>query len=248
VERKSVFITGGNAGIGLATALAFAAEGINVAIFARRKERNADAAARIEELGVSCLEFAGDVTDEQQLSLALRQTSEHFGGLHYAFNNAGADQRAVPVTDLTTAEYEQQLDVNLRGTFYGMKHQIPLILQSGGGAICNNASACGLVGSAYQSLYSAAKFAVVGLTKSVALEFAARSVRVNVVCPGATTGDMFLRFKQQFPEAASQAAAAHPMGRVGAKEEVAKAVLYLCRDATFTTGHAFSVDGGFTVP
>jgi NAD(P)-dependent dehydrogenase (short-subunit alcohol dehydrogenase family) len=128
-----------------------------------------------------------------------------------------------------------------------MKHQIPLILASGGGAIINNSSAAGLIGTPYQALYAAAKAAVVSLTKSTALEYAKSGLRVNVVCPGATTGDMFLRYRRDFPEAAEMAAAMHPMNRIGEKEEVASAVLYLCRDATFTTGHALIIDGGMTV-
>ena len=112
--------------------------------------------------------------------------------------------------------------------------------------ICNNASAAGLVGTPYQALYAAAKFAVVGLTKSAALECAKSGVRINVVCPGATTGDMFLRYREQFPDAAEMAVGLHPMNRIGDKEEVAAAVLYLLRDATFTTGHALTVDGGLT--
>jgi NAD(P)-dependent dehydrogenase (short-subunit alcohol dehydrogenase family) len=244
---KTLFVTGGNTGIGLATALLFAAQGADVSIYARRAEANAQAKSQVESRGVRCLTFTGDVTDESLLAAALAQTAEVFGGLHYAFNNAGADQRAVLTADLTVTDYQSQMDVNVLGTFLGMKHQIPLMLTSGGGAIVNNASAAGLVGTPYQALYAAAKAAVVGLTKSTALEYAKSGVRVNVVCPGATTGDMFLRYRREFPEAAEMATAMHPMSRIGDKEEVASAVLYLCRDATFTTGHALIVDGGLTV-
>jgi len=247
LKGKSLFVTGGNAGIGLATARLFAEHGADIAIFARRVEQNAQAQRQLETLGVRCLVFAGDVTDETQLAEALARTADTLGGLHYAFNNAGADQRAVLTVDLTVADYATQMDVNVKGTFLGMKHQIPLILASGGGAICNNASAAGLVGTPYQALYAAAKFAVVGLTKSTALEYAKAGIRVNAVCPGATTGDMFLRYQAAFPEAAAMAAAMHPMKRIGDKEEVAQAVLYLCRDATFTTGHSLAIDGGLSV-
>jgi len=247
LKGKSLFVTGGNAGIGLATARLFAAQGADIAIFARRSEQNAQAQIELEALGIRCLVFTGDVTNEAQLADALARTADTLGGLHYAFNNAGADQRAVLTTELAEADYTTQMDVNVKGTFFGMKHQIPLILASGGGAICNNASAAGLVGTPYQALYAAAKFAVVGLTKSTALEYAKTGVRVNAVCPGATTGDMFLRYQAAFPEAAAMAAAMHPMNRIGDKEEVAQAVLYLCRDATFTTGHALAIDGGLSV-
>jgi NAD(P)-dependent dehydrogenase (short-subunit alcohol dehydrogenase family) len=244
---KTLFITGGNTGIGLATALLFADHGADIAIYARRAEANALAKSEVESRGVRCLTFTGDVTDEPVLAAALRSTAEALGGLHYAFNNAGADQRAALTVDLTITDYRTQMDVNLLGTFLGMKHQIPLIRASGGGAIVNNASAAGLVGTPWQALYAAAKAAVVSLTKSTALEYAKSGVRVNAVCPGATTGDMFLRYRQEFPEAAGMAAAMHPMNRIGEKEEVASAVLYLCRDAGFTTGHGLIIDGGLTV-
>jgi NAD(P)-dependent dehydrogenase (short-subunit alcohol dehydrogenase family) len=248
LAAKTLFVTGGNTGIGLATAMAFAARGGNVALYARRRAQNAEALAQLQALGGGghYAVYDGDVTDEQQLEEALQAAARSLGGLHYAFNNAGADQRAVVTTELTVNDYAVQMDVNVKGTFLAMKHEIPLIRASGGGAICNNASAAGLVGTPYQALYAAAKFAVVGLTKSTALEYAKDGVRVNVVCPGATTGDMFLRYREQFPDAAEMAVGLHPMDRIGRKEEVAAAVLYLLCDATFTTGHALSVDGGLT--
>jgi len=246
VIGKACFITGGNTGIGLATALEFAHAGADVAILSRRTDRNEAARAEIEAQGVRCLAITGDVTDEGVIRDAIARTSDTFGGLHYAFNNAGADQRPVRLPELSEADYALQMDVNVKGVFFGMKYQIPAIIASGGGAICNNASAAGLVGTPFQALYAAAKFAVVGMTRSAALEYAKDGVRVNVVCPGATTGDMFLRYREQFPEAGELAASYHPMGRIGDKEEVARAVLFLCRDATFTTGHALPVDGGLT--
>jgi NAD(P)-dependent dehydrogenase (short-subunit alcohol dehydrogenase family) len=248
LHGKTLFITGGNTGIGLATAKLFAAGGGNVALYARRPDYNAAALRELERLdaGGRYMAIEGDVTSEPQLAAALKATAAALGGLHYAFNNAGADQRAVLTTELTLDEYECQMNVNVKGTFLAMKHEIPLLQAAGGGAICNNASAAGLVGTPYQSLYAAAKFAVVGLTKSTALEYAKSAVRINVVCPGATTGDMFLRYREQFPQAAEMAVGMHPMNRIGDKEEVAKAVLYLLCDATFTTGHALSVDGGLT--
>lgn len=246
MQGKALFITGGNVGIGLATALAFAEQGADIAIYSRREDKNAEAKAQIEAAGVRCLTFAADANDEAALKSAIDETAATFGGLHYAFNNVGVSQSGTGITDLSQADYEHQMDGNVRCTFLAMKHEIPVILASGGGAICNNASASGISATAYQALYSAAKFAVVGLTKAAALEWAARNVRINVVCPGATTGEMFLRFRAEFPDIAEKAVVAHPMGRIGLKEEVAQAVLYLCRDATFTTGMALTVDGGRT--
>lgn len=247
MAQKTLFVTGGNVGIGLATALAFAEQGVDVAIYARRPDKNDEARRLVEAAGARCITFAADANDEAQLKSAIEETAATFGGLHYAFNNVGVSQAGLPLTQLSLTDYQYQMDGNVRSTFLAMKHEIPTIIASGGGAICNNASASGLVATAHQALYSAAKFAVVGLTKAVALEVAKTGPRVNVVCPGATTGEMFLRFRKAFPDIAEAAVAAHPMGRIGLKEEVAQAVLYLCRDATFTTGLALTVDGGRTV-
>ncbi len=246
-QQQCVFITGGNAGIGLATALRFADEGIDVAIFSRRSELNTSARKLIENKGVRCLALDGDVTEERSVREAIEKTCNEFGGLTYGFNNAGAQQSVKPLIDLSLEEYHQQMNVNVLGTFLGLKYMIPAIKASGGGAICNNASAAGLIPSAMQAVYGAAKFAVVGMTKGAALECAKDGVRVNVVCPGATTGTMWLKFEEDHPDRAAMALEKHPLGRVGDKEEVASAALYLCRDATFTTGHAFTVDGGRTL-
>lgn len=243
---KAVFVTGANSGIGLATARRFAREGADVAILARRAEANERARREIESEGGHCLVIAGDVADEATMRDAIAAAADRFGGLHYCFNNAGAAQTVTALVDVTLQEFQRLMDVNVRGTFLGLKYAIPAIKASGGGAICNCASAAGLIPSAMQVAYAAAKFAVVGMTRGAALECAADGVRVNVVCPGATTGEMWIEFAAKHPDRAAIALAKHPMARVGAKEEVAEAVLFLCRDATFTTGHAFPIDGGRT--
>ena len=246
-ENDAVFITGGNSGIGLAAALVFARNGIDVAIYSRREGKNERARSAIENEGVRCLAFSGDVCDEESVRAAIDIAAKAFGGLRYAFVNAGAQQSVTPISELSCEEYQRLMDVNVKGAFLCLKYLIPVIARSGGGAICNNASAAGLLPSAMQALYGAAKFAVVGLTKAAALEAAPLGVRVNVVCPGATTGEMWLSFARKHPQQAADVLAKHPLGRVGLKEEVAAAVLWLCRDATFTTGHAFTVDGGRTL-
>jgi len=243
---KTLFVTGGNSGIGLATALHFAREGADIAILARRADSNAVAKAEIEALGVRCLTIDGSVTDETAVEHAVAATVKAFGRIDCAFNCAGLNQSVTPIESLSLEEFSALMDVNARGTFLSMKYQIPAMRAQGGGAICNCASAAGLIPSAFQVAYAGAKFAVVGLTRGAALEAAKDKVRVNVVCPGATTGEMWLQFAEQHPDRAALALAKHPLGRVGDKEEVAAAVLFLCRDATFTTGHALPVDGGRT--
>lgn len=246
MRKPCLFVTGGNSGLGLAAARRFAAQGTNIAIFARRTDRNDEARSLIEEAGVSCLAFAGDVCDEAAISAAIRETAATFGGLDYAFNCAGVAQPQVALADIDAAQFDTLMAVNLWGTFLAMKHEIAVMAEAGGGAICNCSSTAGLVVSATQTVYAASKFAVIAMTKGTAQEYAARGIRVNAVCPGATKGEMWLDVARNNPAFAKAVLARHPLGRVGEVEEVADAVLYLCRDATFTTGHALTVDGGRT--
>ena len=248
MNNKTIFITGGNSGIGLATALLFAKEGANVAILSRRREENATARAKIEELGAKCLDFTGDVTNETTIRSALAKTAETFGGLHFAFNNAGVEQLPTPLAQQTLEDYRRIIDVNVMGVWLCLKHELPLIEKSGGGCVVNTSSVAGLIGMAQLELYIASKHAVLGLTKSAALEYAKSGVRVNAVCPGAVHTDMYERFVSKDPSIAQAIEGMHPMGRSGTPEEIASAVLWLCRDATFTTGQALTLDGGLTVP
>jgi NAD(P)-dependent dehydrogenase (short-subunit alcohol dehydrogenase family) len=248
MKKKTIIITGGNAGLGLATALLFARNGANVGIIGRRAKENRMAREQIEAAGAQCLDFAGDVTDESFLHASVNKTAETFGELHYAFNNAGVEQVPTALPDQTIDDYRRIIDVNVMGVWLAMREEIPLIQRSGGGCIVNTASVAGLIGMAGIPLYIAAKHAVLGLTKSVALEFAKHGVRVNAVCPGAVRTDLYDRFTGKNPEMEKAIEAMHPMGRSGTPEEVASAVLYLCRDATWTTGQGLVMDGGFTTP
>jgi NAD(P)-dependent dehydrogenase (short-subunit alcohol dehydrogenase family) len=157
MNNKTIFITGGNTGIGLATALLFAKEGANVAILSRRREENAAAREKIEKLGVKALDFAGDVTDEATIRNALAKTAETFGGLHFAFNNAGVEQVPTPLVEQTLEDYRRIIDVNVMGVWLCLKHELPLIEKSGGGCAVNNSSVAGLVGMAQIELYIASK-------------------------------------------------------------------------------------------
>ncbi|OGB06241.1 MAG: short chain dehydrogenase [Burkholderiales bacterium RIFCSPHIGHO2_12_FULL_69_20] len=244
MKGKTIFITGGNDGIGLATAQVFAQLGANVAIMGRRAESNQTAKVALESLGASCIAVTGDVAVEADIMRALEQTMAAFGRLDYAFNNAGIEQVPKPLPEQTEADYYKLFDVNVKGVWLCMKHEIPLMLRSGGGAIVNDSSASGLHGTKMMPLYSAAKHAVLGLTKSVALEYAKQGIRVNAVCPGAVTTPGYEKFVARDAVLKAAIENVHPMGRVGRAEEVASAVLYLCRDATFTTGSWILTDGG----
>ena len=248
MTQKTILITGGNAGIGLATALRFARSGANVAIVGRRQDANQAAREQVTALGAKCLDFAGDVTDEAFMRRTVTQVAEAFGGLHYAFNNAGVEQVPAPLPEQSVGDYRKIIDVNVMGVWLGMREQIPVILKSGGGCVVNTASVAGLIGMAQIPLYIASKHAVIGLTKAVALEYAKQGVRVNAVCPGAVRTDLYDRFTGKNPQMEQAIEALHPMGRSGTAEEVASAVYWLCSEATWTTGQAIVMDGGFTVP
>jgi len=177
----------------------------------------------------------------------VEQTVEHFGRLDFAFNNAGiAGEAGVGISN-TGKVFDRIMAVNVRSVFFGMKHEIPALLQGGGGAIVNNASLVGLRPAAGSLIYSASKFAVVGLTKSAALEFAAKGVRVNAVCPAIIETDLTERIREN-DRTRGSLLAKHPIGRFGRPEEVAAALLYLCSPgAAFITGVALPVDGGAAV-
>jgi len=248
MKDKVAFISGGNSGIGLATALAFAREGSSVAIFSRRKAENKEAQYRVEAEGVRCLTFQGDVTRESDVVRAISETAETLGGLHFAFNNAGVEQVPTPLQEQSDEDYQRVMDINVKGVWLCMKYEAPLIQKSGGGCIVNTSSVAGHIGMAQFPLYIAAKHAVLGLTKSVALEYARQHVRVNAVCPGVVKTDLYDRVIGKNADMEAAIEAMHPMGRIGTPEEVASAVIYLCRDATWTTGQSLIMDGGFTIP
>ncbi len=247
MRGKAIFVTGGNAGIGLATAIKFAESGCNVSVFSRRDEANAKAKEKVEACGVKCVTFAGDVTNESDVAAAIDKTCSEFGRLDYAFNNAGVEQAPTPLLEQTEDDYRRVIDVNVKGVWLCMQQEIPRMLESGGGSIVNTGSVASIIGMANVPLYIASKHAVLGLTRSVALEYAQQGIRINAVCPGAVKTDLYDRFTGNNPEMEQAIEGMHPMGRSGTPEEVASAVHWLCREATWTTGQAIMLDGGFTV-
>ena len=247
MSQRVAFVTGGNAGIGLAAAIKFAEHGCQVSVFSRREKSNAKAKAAVEAHGVRCVTFAGDVTNESDVVAAIQQTRDEFGRLDYAFNNAGVEQVPTPLAEQTDEDYRRIIDINVKGVWLCMKHEIPHMLESGGGSIVNTGSVSSLVGMAAIPLYVASKHAVLGLTRAVALEYATQHVRVNAVCPAAVKTALYDRFTGNDPEMEQAIEGMHPMGRSGTPEEIASAVYWLCAEATWTTGQAITVDGGFTV-
>jgi len=242
---KVALITGGTSGIGRTTAIAFAEHGADVVIAGRREAEGAESLTLVQKAGGQGLFVRADVNDESEIEAMVAKTLERFGRLDFAFNNAGVGGLGRATMTATADIYDQIMNINVRGVFFSMKHQIPAILQSGGGAIVNNASVLGLRPSANSPIYSASKAAVVGLTKSAALEFAPKGVRINAICPAIIETDMTEQIRGD-EQTRAYLLSLHPVGRFGQSEEVAASVLYLCSpEASFITGVALPLDGGF---
>jgi NAD(P)-dependent dehydrogenase (short-subunit alcohol dehydrogenase family) len=245
---KVAFVTGAANGIGRAAALAFAREGASVVAADVSERGNQETVRMIEGLGGRALAVRCDVTRAEDVKAALGRTIEAFGRLDFAFNNAGIEYAIKPAAEVTEEEWDRIIGIDLRGVFLCMKHEIPLMLEHGGGAIVNNSSGAGIKGFKGGSAYVAAKHGVVGLTKAAALDYAASNIRINAVCPGIIDTPMMDRFSGGTPEGRQAVIAQEPVGRMGKPEEIGAAVVWLCSDAAaFVIGHAMVIDGGQTV-
>ena len=243
---KVALITGGTAGIGHATAIAFAKEGAQVAISGRREKEGNEVVAEIIALGGEAIFIKTDITKESEVKAMVEKTIEVFGRLDYAFNNAGVEQPATPIAKQTEELFDLVMDTNVKGVWLSQKYEIPAMLKTGGGAIVNNSSVAGLIGMAGVGIYNASKHAVIGLTKATALEVAKKNIRVNSVAPAAIETRMLTEFMNT-PEMMKMMESLHPIGRIGKPDEIAHTVVFLCSDkASFITGQTLAVDGGFT--
>jgi len=249
MEGKVAIVTGGSAGIGRATAQAFARRGAGVLVADVAEEGGEETVRIIEEKGGEAAFLRTDVSSPEDVERMVATTVERFGGLDIAFNNAGIEGDLAPLTEYSAETWDRIIGINLTGVWLCMKHQIPVMLERGGGVIVNNASILGTVGFANAGPYTATKHGVLGLTKVAALENAEKGVRVNAVCPGFIETPMVMErgvHAGEDRETYDQIAVLHPIGRLGTSEEIADAVVWLCSDgASFMAGHPLMVDGGY---
>ncbi|TVR86695.1 MAG: SDR family oxidoreductase [Saprospirales bacterium] len=245
-EGKVALVTGGAFGIGRATAIEFARRGAKVVVSDIIEDKETMNA--IEELKGDAIFVKCDVGKREDIERLMKKTVEHFGRLDYAFNNAGIEGEAGDTQTCTEENWDRTININLKGVWLCMKYQIPIMLKQNGGAIVNCASIAGLVGFPNLPAYTSSKHAVVGLTKTAALETAKQNIRINAVCPGVIRTPMIDRFTGKQKEAEQAFIDNKPMGRMGDPSEVATAVMWMCSDeSSFVTGQAVAVDGGWIV-
>jgi NAD(P)-dependent dehydrogenase (short-subunit alcohol dehydrogenase family) len=247
-ENKVALVTGAGAGMGLATAKAFAEAGAAVVLADFKEDAVQEAAKQLVSAGHKAIAVRCDVSDDEQVAAMLERTVAEFGRLDAAFNNAGVMAKISPTAESTREEWDRVIGINLRGVWSCMKHELRQMQRQGSGAIVNNASVGALTGNPGIGSYIASKHGVIGLTRTAALEYAAKGIRVNAVNPGLIDTqighDVFKGDEQVY----AKAAAGVPIGRAGRPDEIASVVLWLCSAfASYVIGHGLTVDGGMTV-
>ncbi|HZP28471.1 MAG TPA: glucose 1-dehydrogenase [Acidimicrobiia bacterium] len=246
---KVALVTGAGAGIGRASAIAFAAAGASVVVADVDEDGGTETVRLVEEAGGQATFVRADVSRAAEVAAMVDAAVEAYGGLDYAHNNAGVATGGYPVAEFPDADWDRAIGIMLTGVYFCLKHEIPRMLERGGGAIVNTASGAGLVGFPGQAGYVAAKHGVLGLTKVAALDYGARGVRVNAVCPGTARTPMVDTAVAADPSLEQYLVGLHPIGRIGTPEEIANAAVWLCSDeASFVLGHALAVDGGYVIP
>jgi NAD(P)-dependent dehydrogenase (short-subunit alcohol dehydrogenase family) len=247
-DGKVALVTGGGSGIGRATALAFARDGAQVVIGNRNVQRGEETVAMIRDAGGTASFRRTDVLVAADIEALVDHAMTTYGRLDVAFNNAGIEGDVQPtLVEQTEANYDAVMDINVKGVWLSMKYEIPRMLKQGGGAIVNCSSVAGVIGFPGIGIYVASKHAVIGLTKTAALEYSAQGIRVNAVNPAVIDTEMVDRLAAGMSMKKDDLTTFHPIGRIGRVEEVADAVLWLCSGrASFVTGHSLIVDGGFT--
>ena len=246
LDGKVALITGAGSGIGRASALAFAREGAKVAVADIVVEGGEETVRMVKEAGGEAFFIRVDVSNAADVEAMVNTVVDTYGRIDCAYNNAGIEGRLASTDEYPEDVFDKVIDINLTGVWLCMKYELPHMLKQGGGAIVNTASGAGLIGVSGMSAYVASKHGVVGLTKTAALEYAKSGIRVNAVCPGLIQTPMVERITAEQPQLGEALVAAEPVGRTGKPEEIAESVVWLSSDAaSFVTGHAMSVDGGY---
>jgi NAD(P)-dependent dehydrogenase (short-subunit alcohol dehydrogenase family) len=244
-DQKVVIVTGGNSGIGRATAIALAREGAKVTVAARRVSEGDETVRLVKEAGSDGIFVKTDVANENDVRSLVEKTVDTYGRLDYAVNNAGMGEKMTPLVEQTSEKFDQIMNTNVRGVWLSMKYEIQEMMKNGGGAIVNMSSGAGLVGFPQMPVYIASKHAVLGLTKSAALEYAKSGIRINAIAPGGVETEMLMQTIGDDHQFLETFKSMHPIGRIGTPEEIANAVVWLLSDkASFVLGHTLLVDGG----
>jgi NAD(P)-dependent dehydrogenase (short-subunit alcohol dehydrogenase family) len=244
-DQKVAIVTGGSSGIGRATAIALAKLGVKVVIAARRSEEGEETVLLIKEAGSDGIFVKTDVANEDEVKSLVEKTINKYDRLDYAVNNAGVGEKMRSLTDQTSYTFDQIMNVNVKGVWLSMKYEIPEMIRTGGGSIVNMSSGAGVVGFPQMAIYIASKHAVLGLTKSAALEYAKSGIRINAVAPGGVETEMLDQTVGENHQFLETFKSMHPIGRIGNPEEIANAVVWLLSDkASFVLGHTLLVDGG----
>ncbi|WP_394678699.1 SDR family NAD(P)-dependent oxidoreductase [uncultured Sphingobacterium sp.] len=249
MKDKVVLITGAAKGIGFAAAKAFAEAGASVALADYDEDMVNQAAEQLKAAGYQALAIVCDVSDDAQVKAMVDKTVETFGRLDAAYNNAGIQNVLADAADQTIEDFDRVIGINLRGEWSCMKYELQQMRKQGSGAIVNCSSIGGILGGAQRGTYHAAKHGVIGLTKSAALEYASKGIRINSICPGIIHTPMLdgmLSGGQT--DVIDEMLKGVPIGRLGRPEEIANAVVFLCSDAaSFVIGHTLVVDGGYSI-
>jgi NAD(P)-dependent dehydrogenase (short-subunit alcohol dehydrogenase family) len=246
LEHKVALVTGGTSGIGKATAIAMGAAGAKVVFSGRREAEGEDVAKLIRKSGAECLFVRSDVSSAADVQALIEKIVASYGRLDVVFNNAGIDLPPKPLHEQSVEDFDKLMAINVRGLFLCLKYQIQQMLTQGAGVIINNSSMGGIIGFAGASSYIASKHAVMGLTRSAALDYAKQGIRINAVNPGMIVTEMTNRLSAA-GITLEHLASIVPMGRMGKPEEIAATVVFLCSDAaSYITGQSLLVDGGYT--
>ncbi|GAB1542997.1 SDR family oxidoreductase [Scytonema sp. NUACC21] len=248
LDGKIALVTGGSSGIGRASALLFVQHGANVIIANRRPEKGEKTVSEIQKNGGNAVFIQTDISDDLQVKKLLQTILNQYGRLDCAFNCAGYDGERKAVSDMTLSEWDRILEINLRGTFLLLKYEIEAMLKNGGGTIVNMGSISGRIGRLGRAAYNSSRAAIMNLTKTAAIEYIRKGIRINAVGPGATRTDIFSNMTDGLePSKVRKYESLYPISRICEPSEVAEAVLWLLSEkSSFVVGHTLMVDGGFS--